>query len=296
MEWTTSVVWVMFTLCSLATTFIPFLKKIASHGKCNKREADGPDSTDVTLANYIHEKMFIPKKMFAHLYVIGASCALWNVISEIAQQNFTANAGVLECITHILHSRLLLVLLLWTLHVLRRLFESLLITRYGDSRMHVAGFVAGLVHYVAVPLCFREGNDAGSESDSDRDIFCLSFQDIILMGVPCLIFLFANYIQSETHFILFRMKAEQLATSCSEYKLPTRSWFKLMCVPHYTAEVIIYLSLALLMPCRHWSSKLLVVWVTSNLSVVASRQYVWYQQQFPDEIPTPWYRLLPYVW
>jgi hypothetical protein len=320
--WSTSTVWVVFTLCSVLTSCLPFLQKIARHGKCNthtaiKERRTGSSSISLqTIADDLHEKLFIPKKLFVHLYLIGAGCAVYHLHRAVTEALLlhppplplppspaTATATAAMWVLHRMQQhRLALVLLLWTGHVLRRLLESLFLTHYGASRMHLGGYAAGLVHYILVPVCFREaagtatytGSTAGPGSSSMPPLIVL----LLCWALPGLLFVLANFYQFQTHRILFRMKTQQRASPHPDrYHLPTESWFKVVCVPHYTAEVVIYFSLALLLPCCHsWSPELLVVWVTANLSVVAQNQWLWYQQQYPAEIPHPWYKLLPYIW
>ena len=311
---TTSTVWVAFALCSVLTKCLPFLHKIASHGKCNKcivesssNFSSSTSSRLQALADPLHEKLFISKKLFVHLYVIGTSCALYHLYDsraipythiepgELDTSYTTIILSLFQSFAQLPTRHLHIVLLLWLFHNLRRLYESLFLTHYGDSRMHVAGYIAGVVHYITVPICFREACTSVRHADYNMD----NSTTLLRGGIPYLLFALANYYQFEAHKILFQMKTEQLtAPDPKVYKLPTRSWFKIVCVPHYSAEVLIYLSLAMLLPygSGSWSPGLMVIWVSSNLAVVAHTQHQWYQQQYPGEVPHPWYKLFPYIW
>jgi hypothetical protein len=320
----TSVLWVLLTLCSGLTSILPILTKVATHGKCHSNQPSRPDddkernreSKSVIsrlndLADIIHELLLVPKKLFIHLYVIGFGCAIYHLLHHSSSFHDTdpvgelgaRGGGVMGAASNLLLSaiqltldRVDLVLLLWTFHVLRRLLESLLMTHYGESRMHLGGYIAGVVHYIAVPLCFREISPVSITCDENGVSVPVSGWCIT---IPLLLFFAANYYQYEAHLILFRMKIEQLKSAHPNvYHLPTQSWFRLVCVPHYTAEVLIYMSLAALMLPRASTHAplLLVVWVTSNLAVVAQAQHSWYQRQYPDEVPKVWYKLFPYIW
>lgn len=334
-----STVWVLFTVCSVLTKCVPFLHKIGEHGKCKKHKEDmrspGSKKSNVSrlqaFTDYVHDKLFIPKKWFVHLYLIGFGCALYHLYDCTGEmslsspdslnshlktkENSAGEGGLLySFLLPFLYPppllQLQVVLILWTCHVLRRLLESLFLTHYGDSRMHVAGFLAGIVHYITVPICFREASAAASgvsnsvSSGVSVDFDSSSFAVLMLLRVmACSLFVLANFYQFESHQILFQMKEQQrVAPDPSVYQLPTQSWFAVVCVPHYTAEVLVYLSLALLLlPLREecsgcWSPALLVVWVGSNLSVVAHKQHQWYLNQYPTKVPRPWYKLFPYIW
>ena len=298
---TTSNIWIVFTFCSILTKTVPSLRLIASHGKCDfssrglKKSSSGSYLED--LADRLHEALFVPKKLFVHLYIIGAACALYHLHLTINSLSLQSQILSNYCSTRIYAMSLLssyplpLVLLLWTGHLLRRLFETLFITQYGDSRMHVGGYVAGIVHYIVVPITFVE-------ACSDTTIVCQDeITSFLQLFFPILLFILANYYQYQTHYILYCMKTEQQRCPKSQsYKLPNKSWFKIVCVPHYTAEIVIYLSFAALLPSTSMSPKLLLLWVSSNLAVVANNQYQWYQQHYPEDIPQKWYILFPYIW
>ena len=52
----------------------------------------------------------------------------------------------------------------------------------------------------------------------------------------------------------------------SRYSIPRGDWFSLVSSPHYLAEVVIYVGLALTMGLRNWSWWLVLAFVISNLS------------------------------
>jgi hypothetical protein len=309
-----SCVWLCFTLCALLTHSLPWLHKISQHGKrsntTTEKTASSSSSSSSRLQCFIdqlHDQLFIPKKLFLHLYVVGLGCAAyhtahaWEEVTrtipgpEFSGSGTGTGSGVGDeslvwCYTH----RSQLCLILWTCHVLRRLFESLLITHYGSSRMHVGGYVAGMVHYVMVPVCLRETiGCTQSENSGDNN----SSITALFMVAPCLLFVAANYYQFEAHLILYRMKDKQRrSANPSVYHLPTESWFSVVCVPHYSAEIVVYLSFVLLLPMNCHSPQLLLVWVTTNLAVVAQNQYTWYMHQYQSQVPHTWYKLIPYIW
>jgi len=307
---TTSSVWVAFCVCALLTHHVPILQKIAQHGKCT---TDPPSKISfsneavksigvvarlLVLIDKCHDYLFVPKKLFVHLYVVGCGCAVYHLLlaweEETSDLNLSVSTerGVRDWPHILVHSPQLLLLVLWSCHVFRRLLESLYITHYGSSRMHLGGYVAGLIHYMVVPISLRETSAYTANSRGSWASW-----NVAVILFPCLLFLLANFYQYEAHSILFRMKVEQLKSKePSNYQLPVESWFSITCVPHYTAEVVIYLCFALLSPLRCWSPKLLLLWVMMNLAVVARNQHSWYLQQYPSQVPRPWYKLFPFIW
>jgi hypothetical protein len=81
------------------------------------------------------------------------------------------------------------------------------------------------------------------------------------------------------------------------YEVPRGSWFQYVCCPHYTAEILIYISFMLLSP-NSFAMRCLVIWVTSNLAVTGKRQLDWYRtnNHLKNHIPDHWYVLIPGVW
>lgn len=81
------------------------------------------------------------------------------------------------------------------------------------------------------------------------------------------------------------------------YSFPHGFGFDYVVCPHYTSEIVIYISFLMLDPA---SSSLfcMLLWVASNLSVVADSQFYWYLENFPEESKrkTKWNRLIPGIW
>ena len=83
----------------------------------------------------------------------------------------------------------------------------------------------------------------------------------------------------------------------SVYSFPVGFGFDSVACPHYTAEIIIYISFCMLSPFS-FPLLCLLLWVVTNLSVVADSQFLWYHKNFPKELSLKkeWKRLIPGVW
>lgn len=84
------------------------------------------------------------------------------------------------------------------------------------------------------------------------------------------------------------------------YKLPTHPAFQQLISPHYTAEIFIYLSLALVSaPQGQWINGTMFfafVFVAVNLSVTAEGTRRWYERRFGADAVKGKSRILPGVW
>ena len=81
------------------------------------------------------------------------------------------------------------------------------------------------------------------------------------------------------------------------YSLPEGIGFEYVSCPHYTAEILIYISFWIL-SLSSLSLFSMTLWVTCNLSVVADSQYLWYKKHFPEEMKKRknWKRIFPCIW
>jgi 3-oxo-5-alpha-steroid 4-dehydrogenase 3 len=122
--------------------------------------------------------------------------------------------------------------------------------------------------------------------------------DIKVTMVPSLrtflclpLFLFASGVQHDCHHYLFSLK---------KYSLPTHPLFRTIVCPHYTAECVIYLSLALLAaPPGELVNKTLLAalgFVAVNLGVTAGTTKNWYMQKFGADAVRDRWNMLPGVY
>lgn len=126
--------------------------------------------------------------------------------------------------------------------------------------------------------------------------------------LPILLFILASTIQSMTHIHL---------ASLRKYTRPTSPLFTHLITPHYTAECIIYLSLALLAaphphphpgiethietgtgagPYLNTTLFTAFLFVAGNLSVTAGNTKQWYIRKFGEESVRGKWIMVPFVW
>lgn len=291
----------------------PFLSAVAKHGKVLASSDSDNQSTSSSLSHKnqsmiinltrFFNMLTVPKRLFLYFYVLGCFIAVMFMIISLHGEN-EASLGESS------RPDMLAALMLFGVHCFVRLWECLYGTEYGASRMHVTGFVVGLVHYVAVPLSMLFGS-------TGCDAFALCFGLMpskyhsfstwnissrqnwsVRYAIATAVFIAASWYQYRCHSILAAMKRRSTAKSTgahSEYRLPEGSLFELVCCPHYLCEVLIYASLALLLPT--WSQLAVLLWVATNLAVVAQHHFEFYCKHFPDEMKRKGVRrMVPFLW
>jgi len=209
---------------------------------------------------------------------------------------------------NIVHIRITL-LFCFLLHSARRFLECVYITSYGNSKMHVLGYLCGLFHYVLVPVCLVLAND-------DQFLFTVKshesscYTPFHRLPVALLLYVAASYQQFISHKILYDLKTHASANShyrqrgkksrtvggtLQSYKVPRGSLFEYVCCPHYLQEIIIYFSFYLISPSSP-TLLFLFIWVTANLSVVSCNQLQWYKEEFStNKLPKHWKRIFPFI-
>lgn len=267
--------WLSLSLaCGLVWRFERTLGFVSLHGKLTKGErSEG-------LAAWT-----VPKAWFSHMYVvgIGALVTCWMVWGPTAGARFHQASAMFAA------------------QILRRAYESFFTTSYGQSRMHVGGYLVGLLHYILVPLSLSAalGNPSPPHKEWEGP------SATIIRGISLSLFCAASWFQADFHRTLSGSDGGRREEEKGEkrYILPTGFGFDAVCCPHYTAEVLVYSSLALLSLPTSTSSGTsssstegawveeaavlisMVAWVGCNLGVVALRHREWYRESFPRRAP-----------
>lgn len=177
-------------------------------------------------------------------------------------------------------------LVLFLIQVSRRLWESYHITVNGTSTMHLGGLIVGILHYILVPLTLVLSDYSYSPS-----ISCIA--------VAIVIFTLSNYFQYKHHIILYDLKMSSMKSKTTiNHGLPRGMLFRYVCCPHYLLETLVYFSFYMLQ-VNSFARLSMLLWVISNLSVVAHENLQWYRQEFPSEFihqAKSWKRIFPFIW
>lgn len=110
-----------------------------------------------------------------------------------------------------------------------------------------------------------------------------------IIGVP--LFIFASALQNDCHKHLASLK---------KYSLPQRGLFKQIVCPHYMAECLVYVALAIISapPGQALNRTVLagLGFVVTNLGVTADSTKKWYMEKFGAENVEGRWRMIPYVY
>ena len=107
-----------------------------------------------------------------------------------------------------------------------------------------------------------------------------------MLSIP--LFILASGIQHDCHTYL---------AALPKYTLPMHPLFQVLICPHYTAECVIYLSLAVLSaPKGAVVNKTMfaaLIFVSTNLAVTASMSKEWYERKFGKESVRKRWKMIP---
>lgn len=107
-----------------------------------------------------------------------------------------------------------------------------------------------------------------------------------MVAIP--MFILASGVQHDCHAYLY---------SLPKYTLPVHSIFQVLVCPHYTAECLIYLSLAMISaPKGAIVNKTVftaLIFVATNLGVTASVSKEWYERKFGKDAVAHRWNMIP---
>ncbi|KAF1750982.1 hypothetical protein GCK72_017534 [Caenorhabditis remanei] len=253
--------------------------------------------------NSIVAKISVPKRWFKHFYALGLLTlflCLHCIYSLIHNPNYLPSIALrfLATLTRsysippIDPSTALLALLLITFHVSRRLYETVFVSVYSDSRMNLFHYGVGIIHYVILPIsimCETQGISKKVEN------FHVSMDNITLtQWAGAVLFWICNWKQHQL--------AEQIANTRKgprglirnyAYGICFGGWFNLVSCPHFLFEICIYLSLLLVIPSAY-VYRFVTLFVCINQTFAALITHSWYHKTFP-KYPKTRKALIPYV-
>ncbi|KAJ8653066.1 hypothetical protein O0I10_011286 [Lichtheimia ornata] len=282
---------VCFCLCTLTffailARCIPLLRSsVLSYGKLQSIAVHPTSTIASQLAQWT-----VPKSWFSHFYVVGLISALYCFAEIVLLLQWHGHGPVLYCLrvwdipqasSHISVLESLVALALLTLHLARRVYESFYIERSSlEARMHVSHYLAGVGFYGAMVLAtWLEGAANFGVWSGIPSPSALGLSDLLCTRVvmATLLFFYASMHQHQCHCILasLRTKKEE-----NHYQIPRGDWFEWIVVPHYFADILVYLSLCILHGFRNWILVCGLIWTVINLSITASGTEEWYKTKF----------------
>ena len=179
---------------------------------------------------------------------------------------------------------------LMTIQGIRRLLESVFLIKASTSKMWFVHWLLGIGFYLSFSVTlWIEGAPALHSIESVYSNITRSAPSLkTIVGIP--IFLLASGLQHDCHAYL---------ASLPKYTLPVHPVFQALVCPHYFAECLIYLSLAIIgAPKGAVFNKTMLsalVFVGTNLGVTASISKQWYEKKFGTEAVAEKWRMVPWM-
>jgi len=306
LDYDVNVIWailVFFTLfmiiyngvISFGENHLPtFIIELFRYGKT----LDGPAKTQII------KLISVPKSYFTHFYIFSSiyvPCVLMTVLFY-----YNTNTKVSDDVTDTLDflcstdrheattsSRLVLVMILLTLQVFRRLYECIFINQPSTSSMNITHYIVGYAHYFCAAtgyVCEAPGfvkTKVPVHLNTDLSLTSLTPDCWILT----LIFFVAWYFEFEAHKIFARLKIKHPNT----HSIPNGSLFNYVSCPHYLCEVIIYTCFMFLLGQAHLTGILVWFWVLTNQIIAATMSHNWYKKKF-KEYPRNRSAIIPFIW
>ncbi|KAG7383463.1 Steroid 5 alpha-reductase 3 [Phytophthora pseudosyringae] len=231
----------------------------------------------------------VPKSYWTWFYLVGALHSVVMLVAAVLWQDtqavqyalhFAHPSAEREHITIQPHTIAFLVL--FSVHTTRRFLESLLVTEFGDARMHACS----TYHYVATVLSVLFDPDAISVHETTTSRW-------VMTALGLMIFIIASYHQTRCNYLL----AKQKRANNMKHVLPRGDWFEAVRSPLYTTEIMLYAGFILVTGGTTSMLYLVSAWVVVNQLLLAQISSQWVEDKFRDRISElPTWKLLPYVW
>ncbi|XP_042326399.1 polyprenol reductase [Sceloporus undulatus] len=238
----------------------------------------------------------VPKRWFYHFYVISV---IWNgFLLLLLLQSLLASwpfpiwlQELLSILDGVLHyqdggmlasanggeslSAFLVCLFVW-LNSCRRLRECLHISVFSGGVIHIVQYCFGLCYYVLVGLTVLCQVPANVREGKDPQLAVHWYH-----AVGLLMFIWASFHQHRCHVILANLRKNKSGKVVNlDHSIPFGDWFEMVSCPHYFAELLIYISMAIIFGCTNLTWWLVVMYVFFNQAVSAVLCHEYYQSNF----------------
>lgn len=276
---------------SLRSRFLVYGPRATSTGSGSRPPAGNTSGVLDYLATWQ-----VPHGYFTQFYIASVlSSAFWGFQLFFRGGMFQAIASRVSEEHRLQSMSLTQVMICWLLLAMqgsRRLWESFAFAKPSTSKMWFIHWVLGLGFYLAAGVAIWI---EGSGTILTRSV---TIDHIKITNAPTMrtffcvpLFLIASGMQHDCHHFLFSLK---------KYTLPDHPIFRGIVCPHYGAECVIYLSLAVLAapPGQVVNKTMLscLAFVAVNLGLTAQTTKQWYMQKFNKEAVQDRWLMIPYVY
>ncbi|CAG8312088.1 unnamed protein product [Penicillium nalgiovense] len=238
----------------------------------------------------------VPHSYFTHFYVASVLSSVFWVAQLLSRGVVFQAIASRVSEDHQRHSmsltQLVICCVLLAVQGSRRLWECFIFSKPSSSQMWFMHWLLGLAFYLAAGVAiWIEGS--GTLLTEDLTIAHLQMTNAPSLRTFFLVplFLVASGLQHDSHHYLYSLK---------KYTLPEHPMFRGIVCPHYGAECVVYLSLALLAaPRGEWVNKTMLsclAFVAVNLGLTARNTKQWYARKFGKDSVQDWWFMIPYVY
>lgn len=285
---------------SLRSRFLIYGPRATSTDSDPQSKSRAEDSSTSRPLDYL-ATWRVPHSYFTQFYIASVfSSVLWAIQLLCRGSLFEAIASRVDHEHRVQTMSLTQVLVCWILFAMqgsRRLWESYYFAKPSTSKMWFVHWLLGLGFYLAAGIAiWIEGSEALMKFNLTMDHLKITRAPSLRTFLCIPLFLVASGMQHDCHHFLFSLK---------KYSLPDHPIFRAVVCPHYGAECIIYLSLALLgAPRGQMVNKTLLTclaFVAVNLGITARTTKNWYLEQFGgdredyEQIKSRWL-MIPYIY
>ncbi|NXF97328.1 PORED reductase, partial [Eubucco bourcierii] len=244
-------------------------------------------------------RLQVPKRWFTHFYVVSV---LWNgfLLLRLFQAEFL-RGSLPSWIQHMQHalgrdsqnsehfSVLLALLLLW-LHSCRRLAECLWTSVFSHGVIHVLQYCFGLGYYIVLGSTLLCQVPANIRRAAELSVHVCWYH---IVGVT--MYIWASLHQHRCLVILAQLRKSKSGSVVSlTHSVPSGDWFERVSCPHYLAELLIYISLAIVLGVHNLTWWCVVMYVVFNQALAAALCHEFYQENF-SSYPKDRKAFIPFV-
>lgn len=304
-------------------------KAATNSGAADKKASEGVVSTMLTYLSSFQ----VPHSWFSHFYIISLLSSIFWAVQILVQGRFflyvVAHQKEVPAASSMTVNQTLVSWLFMTIQGSRRLYECITLGKPSQSRMWFVHWILGLAFYLLMGISvWIEGSRKSAKtrivlSEKTNHLAALLLHKFVLNDIPYWDAIFAPDIPTESTilsnpvahskpsfktfiavpiFLLgsgIQHDCHEYLTSLPKYTLPVHPVFQQVVCPHYTCELLIYLSIAIAAaPPGQLLNKTVfagLIFVAVNLGVTASTTKDWQIQKFgADKVGKRW-KMIPFV-
>ncbi|XP_075422535.1 polyprenal reductase isoform X1 [Ascaphus truei] len=246
----------------------------------------------------------VPKRWFSHFYFVSV---IWNgILLWLLLQSLLLGFEIPAWIRSWLHflncdmqqqvpggelSAVMALTLLWV-HGVRRLMECLFVSVFSTGVIHLVQYCFGLGYYLLIGLTVFGHYQLDSRTVSVEDLL---MQTRCYHALGMMLYIWASIHQYRCHVILANLRKSKAGKIVNmNHAVPSGDWFDRVSCPHYFAELLIYVSIAIIFGLWNMTWWLVVIYVLFNQALAALLCHQFYHEKF-DSYPVNRKAFIPFL-